>query len=143
MRRGPYRASSSRPRIRSFRVIARLAPGLCPDTPSSPTSNGTSNWARQGSSLENDTATEYPWGVVEYAERITHETNDRNPANTSVVGEYTISVRLPERVLEFQGVIDFQSDRENFHLVYTRRLHRDGELIREKTWRETFARDSQ
>ena len=93
--------------------------------------------------LENDTATEYPWGVVEYSERITHATNDLNPANTSVVGEYTITVRLPERVLAFKGVIDFQSDRENFHLVYTRRLHRDGELIREKTWRETFARDSQ
>jgi hypothetical protein len=46
-------------------------------------------------------------------------------------------------VLEFKGVIDFRSDRENFHLVYTRWLHRDGELIREKTWRETFARDSQ
>jgi hypothetical protein len=101
---------------------------------------------RQGTArvvMENDTATEYPWGVVEYAERITHTTNDRDPANTSVVGEYTITVRLPERLLEFKGVVDCQSDRESFHLVYTRRLHRDGELIREKTWRETFARDSQ
>jgi predicted acyl esterase len=93
--------------------------------------------------LENDSAAEYPWGTVEYAERTTHTTNDRDPANTSVVGEYTITVRLPERTLEFKGVIDFQSDLENFHLVYTRRLHRNGELIREKTWRETFPRDSQ
>jgi hypothetical protein len=93
--------------------------------------------------LENDSATEYPWGVVEYAERTTHTTNDRDPANTSVVGEYTVTVRLPDRALEFKGVLDFQSDRENFHLVYTRTLHRNGELIREKTWRETFPRDSQ
>ena len=93
--------------------------------------------------LENETATEYPWGVVERAERITHQTHDQNPADTSVVGDYTITVRLPERVLEFQGVIDFQSDRESFYLVYTRRLHRDGELIREKAWNETFPRDSQ
>jgi hypothetical protein len=93
--------------------------------------------------MENDTATEYPWGVVEISERTTHTTNDRNPADTSVVGEYTITIRLPERVLEFKGMLDFKSDRENFYLVYTRWLHRDRELIREKTWRETFARDSQ
>jgi hypothetical protein len=87
--------------------------------------------------MENETATEYPWGVVEIAEQTTHTTNDRNPAETSVLGEYTITVRLPERVLEFMGVLDFKSDRENFHLVYTRWLHRDGELIRDRTWRET------
>jgi hypothetical protein len=93
--------------------------------------------------MENETATEYPWGIVEIAEHTTHTTNDLNPADTSVVGEYTITVRLPDRVLEFKGVLDFKSDRDNFHLVYTRWLHRDGELIREKTWRENFARDSQ
>ena len=93
--------------------------------------------------MDNDTAKEYPWGVVEISERTTHETKDRDPASSSVVGDYTITVRLPERVLEFQGVLDFTSDLENFHLVYTRRLRRDGELLRERTWRKTFPRDSQ
>jgi hypothetical protein len=93
--------------------------------------------------LSNDSATEYPWGIVEIAERTTHATHDRDPASSSVVGDYTITVRLPDRVLQFQGMIDFRSDRDDFHLDYTRRLRRDGVLIREKSWSETFPRDSQ
>jgi len=93
--------------------------------------------------LKNRTSTSYPWGVHEVVERITHQTNDRRPDQTSVVGDYAITIRLPERVLLFQGVLEFRSDREDFHIVYTRRLKRDDELIRERTWHESFPRDFQ
>ena len=93
--------------------------------------------------LENRSATQYGWGVHEVDERITHQAHDRDPAIASVLGEYAITIRLSERVLQFQGILDFRSDRENFRLVYTRRLSRDGELVRERTWRETFPRDFQ
>ena len=93
--------------------------------------------------LENRSATRYPWGVHEVDERITHQADDRNPGNTSVTGEYAITIKLPERTLQFQGILDFESDRENFTLVYTRRLKRDGELVRERVWREMFPRDFQ
>ena len=93
--------------------------------------------------MRNRTATRYPWGVHEVAERITHRTNDRRPDTSSVVGDYSITVRLPDRVLFFQGALEFRSDRDDFHIVYTRRLQRDGELIRERTWRETIPRDFQ
>jgi predicted acyl esterase len=93
--------------------------------------------------MENQSATGYPWGVVEHAERITHETNDRNPERTSVTGDYAVTIRLPERVLNVQGVLEFRSDGDNFNLIYTRRLRQDGELIRERTWRKMFSRDFQ
>jgi hypothetical protein len=81
--------------------------------------------------------------VHEVVERITHRTNDRRPDATSVVGDYSITLRLPERTLFFQGVLDFRSDRGDFHIVYTRRLKRDGTLVRERTWDETLPRDFQ
>ena len=93
--------------------------------------------------MRNRTARRYPWGVHEVVERITHQTNDRRPDMTSVVGDYSITVRLPERTLFFQGVLDFRSDRGNFHIVYTRRLKRDGKLVRARTWSETIPRDFQ
>jgi hypothetical protein len=93
--------------------------------------------------LENRSATRYPWGVHEVDERITHQANDRNPDRTSVVGDYAITVRLPERTLRFQGVLEFRSDRDGFRLVYTRRLSQDGGLVRQRTWSEGLARDFQ
>jgi hypothetical protein len=36
-----------------------------------------------------------------------------------------------------------QSDRTNFYYETTRRLRKDGVLVREKTWKETFPRDFQ
>jgi len=81
--------------------------------------------------------------VHEVEERITHQTDDEHPANSSVVGDYSITVRLPARTLRVQGILDFRSDRESFHLIYTRRLIQDGAIVRERTWDETFPRDFQ
>ena len=93
--------------------------------------------------MRNRSATRYPWGVHEVVERITHQTNDRSPEKSSVIGDYAITVRLPDRVLLFQGVLEIRSDRDNFLAVYTRRLQRDGEVVRERTWRETIPRGFQ
>jgi hypothetical protein len=93
--------------------------------------------------LTNRTAYSYPWGIHETDERITHRTNDLHPELSSVVGDYAITVRLEDRILRFQGVLEFSSDRESFHFEYTRRLERDGEPVRERSWRRSFARDHQ
>jgi hypothetical protein len=85
----------------------------------------------------------YPWGVERYEERIEHRTLDSDPAHTSMRGTYAIQVELPERVLRMEGNIDFRSDAENFYLEFTRRMKVDGEVLREKTWRDTVARDFQ
>jgi hypothetical protein len=83
----------------------------------------------------------YPWGKVRYAERIVHSVDDAHPELTGVTSEVSQTVTLPDRVLRFEGVLDFRSDVRNFHYRYTRRLLQDGELVREKHWDETIPRD--
>jgi hypothetical protein len=51
--------------------------------------------------------------------------------------------RESDRLLTWQGVLSFKSDQENFYYTYTRRLLKDGELVREKTWDEFIERDHQ
>jgi hypothetical protein len=91
----------------------------------------------------NTGATQYPWGREEYRERIEHRTWDSEPWNTSMKGSHEIEVTLPGRLLLWQAELDFSSDRENFRYRYTRRLHENGELLREKSWTETIPRDFQ
>lgn len=91
----------------------------------------------------NSGATRYPWGREDFRETIEHRTSEAAPWLTSVRGMHEITVTLPDRTLSWQAELDFSSDRENFHYRYTRRLHENGELLREKTWSETILRDFQ
>jgi hypothetical protein len=86
---------------------------------------------------------EYPWGSAEHSNEIIHEMQDDRPDVASIRSDHKTTVRLDDRVLIFQGLLDFSSDRENFFYSYTRRLLENGELVREKTWNETIPRDHQ
>lgn len=83
----------------------------------------------------------YPWGKVRSEERIVHEADDLHPERASVTSELAHTVTLPDRVLRFEGLLDFRSDARNFYYTYTRRLLQDGTLIRERTWEEAIPRD--
>jgi hypothetical protein len=85
----------------------------------------------------------YPWGTERNTESIVHEASDPHPEATSVTGDYSTTVALPDRTLRFEAHAVLKSDATTFHLVYTRRLLRDGTLVREKTWDQTFPRDFQ
>jgi putative CocE/NonD family hydrolase len=85
----------------------------------------------------------YPWGEERFEERIEHRTSDRDPARTSVTGTYVIEQRLADRLLHFEQDVLFRSDARNFHLRITRRARVDGELVHDRTWRETIPRDYQ
>jgi putative CocE/NonD family hydrolase len=90
---------------------------------------------------ENAGTMSYPWGKIRYAEHIVHSVDDAHPELTGVTSEVSQTVTLPDRVLRFEGELDFHSDLQNFHYRYTRRVLRDGELLREKSWEETIPRD--
>lgn len=92
---------------------------------------------------ENGRARQFPWGIKRFEEVIEHRTSDTNPAQTSVVGRYTVAQELEGRTLEFEQRVEFVSDADNFHLTFHRWVKQDGELFAEKTWRETIARDYQ
>jgi putative CocE/NonD family hydrolase len=88
-------------------------------------------------------ASRYPWGEESYTEKFVHEAGDYHPENTSVRGEYSTTVKLPDRTLRWESTVLFRSDRQNFYYAGMRRLLKDGILIREKTWEKTLPRDFQ
>lgn len=91
----------------------------------------------------NTGATRYPWGTERYTETIEHKTSDKNPQQTSMTGNHVLEVELPERTITWEAAISFSSDRDNFYYQYTRKVSENGELVREKHWNETVARDHQ
>ena len=91
----------------------------------------------------NGGAYQFPWGIERNWETITHETRDEHPEATSILGEHRTTVELKDRTLTWEGRTSFRSDLKNFYYSYTRRLLRDGELVREKTWEDTIPRDYQ
>ena len=91
----------------------------------------------------NTGATRYPWGVERFEEEIEHRTSDANPAHTSVVGRYKLTEELRDRTLEFEQIVEFTSDEENFYLKFRRWLLVNSELYTEKTWEDVIPRDFQ
>ena len=85
----------------------------------------------------------FPWGTEHNTESIRHEAGDAHPETASMTGDYTTTVTLPDRTLRFEARAQFRSDAKTFHLTYTRRLFKDGVLVREKTWDEPIPRDFQ
>ena len=91
----------------------------------------------------NGSHTRYPWGIERSEETITHETSDAHPEATSVRGAYRTTVELEDRTLTWESNVSFRSDFENFYYESTRRLLKDGEIVREKSWQDTIPRDFQ
>jgi hypothetical protein len=60
-----------------------------------------------------------------------------------VTSTYEIKIELENRVLLLEGKTTFSSDLDNFYYQYTRSLRENGQLVRTRTWAETFLRDYQ
>ena len=93
--------------------------------------------------LENSSTYQFPWGRETWSEEIEHRTSDEHPENTSVHGLHSIETSLDNRTLRWEGELSIRRDRENLYYDFTRRLHENGELLREKHWKETIPRDFQ
>ena len=91
----------------------------------------------------NNGAYQYPWGIHHWEETITHEAQDDHPEATSLLGEHRMTLELDGRTLVWEAELSFTSDLENFYYDYTRRLLENGELVREKNWKDTIPRDHQ
>jgi len=138
-------------------VPAFLPPAEDPQLPGFATLDvGTTSGYGEIATIERDTArratrviardsggTRYPWGTERYSERIVHEAQDDRPAEASVTGDHRMTVELEDRVLTWEGHLSLRSDPLNFYYEYTRRLLRDGALVREKSWEDTIPRDFQ
>ncbi|MFI5415652.1 MAG: hypothetical protein ACHQ16_08440, partial [Candidatus Lutacidiplasmatales archaeon] len=93
----------------------------------------------------NESAHRYPWGEQRYTEKFTHQAENGNPEKTSVRGDYAIEVKVKAtgRILRWESVVVFSSDRENFRYQGTRKLYENGKLLREKSWDRSIPRDFQ
>jgi len=91
----------------------------------------------------NANASRYPWGEEHYSEKFVHEAEDLHPENASVRGEYSTTVKLPDRTLRWESTVIFRSDLQNFYYTGVRRLLKDSVLLREKKWEKTIPRDFQ
>lgn len=91
----------------------------------------------------NTGATRFPWGTQTYREAIVHKTSDTHPENTSMIGTHRLEVTLPNRIILWEAELSFTSDFENFYYEYLRRVSENGEVVREKTWKDRIPRDFQ
>jgi hypothetical protein len=91
----------------------------------------------------NNSGSRYPWGEQYNTETITHEARDDRPEETSLRGEYSTTVKLPDRTLAFEIRVEIKSDRQSFHYANVKRLLVDGVLVREKRFEDTIPRDHQ
>ena len=85
----------------------------------------------------------FTWGTRRYEESITHTLQDAHPEAASVAGQYRYTLKLKDRTLVFESNVVFRSDKDNFYYEGFRRLSKDGEVLREKNWKDTIPRDFQ
>ncbi|MCJ7467248.1 MAG: CocE/NonD family hydrolase [Maribacter sp.] len=83
---------------------------------------------------------QYPWGIEEYTEEITHEVSDKHPSEGQVHSTYTTTIAEKDQQLKLTGQLHFYSDTDDYFYEYTRILEKDGRLVRKKTWNEKIPR---
>ena len=91
--------------------------------------------------MPGDDGSVYPWATIYYSEDLTHEVNDNTPALASALGKASYRIVQGERELILSCDLVWRSDAKFFHYEYARRLHENGELLREKTWTDKIPRN--
>ena len=91
----------------------------------------------------NTTSYRYPWGIEHFEEKIEHRTSDINPAETSVIGTYALTINLEDRKIRMEQNVELKSDLNNFHLNFIRLFKLNEKILHEKEWNKTFQRDFQ
>jgi len=76
-------------------------------------------------------------------EKVSYQTDDSNPANSSFQGEGGHIIQLKDRTLHLKMFISIRSDERNFYLKFTRQIFEGGKLIRERHWEESIPREFQ
>ena len=73
-------------------------------------------------------------------ERNYYETHDERPADSRFSGEAGRRIHLKDRVLEFRTTLDVRSDEKNFYVTVVRYVYEDGQLLKQREWKETIPR---
>jgi len=73
-------------------------------------------------------------------ERNYYETNDQKPAESRFSGEAGHRIDTDGQTIEFKTTLEVQSDAQNFFVTVTRYISENGELLRQREWKETILR---
>jgi len=73
-------------------------------------------------------------------ERNYYETNDEHPAESRFNGECGRRIELKDRMIELRSTIDVHSDEKNFYVTVVRYAFENGELVRQREWKEAIPR---
>ncbi|MGA9813602.1 MAG: CocE/NonD family hydrolase [Terriglobales bacterium] len=87
--------------------------------------------------------TDYPWGKEIDYESLVYDVDDAHPESSAVHGEAESIFTLNGRELRWRGHLSVTTDQKNFYYKYTRELLKDGQMVKQKTWKETIPRDHQ
>jgi putative CocE/NonD family hydrolase len=77
------------------------------------------------------------------SDQTSYQVNDADPAESSFRGVTVRKILLEDRPLKLKTMIHLRSDRESFHVTFTRQIFQRGELVRKRVWEETIPRDLQ
>lgn len=75
------------------------------------------------------------------AEKNVCTTFDKEPWNSSYVGESSTTITYAKKLLKLVTVITVTSDQHYFRVSFSRKLYRGTRLIRERLWKERIQRD--
>ncbi len=76
-------------------------------------------------------------------EKITYQTNELDPAQSSFFGEGGHIIRLGDRHLELKLLVSIVSSDKAFHVKVIRQVFEQGKLIRERRWEAALPREFQ
>ncbi|MGH9532525.1 MAG: hypothetical protein ACRD2Q_09035, partial [Terriglobales bacterium] len=77
-------------------------------------------------------------------QRSTYRTTDADPANSSFEGINWTEIEFTRgRKLRLESWVEIRSDVTTFHFTFTRRIFENGTQVRERTWKESVAREFQ
>jgi hypothetical protein len=77
-------------------------------------------------------------------QKSTYRTSDADPANSSFEGiNWTEIAFTAGRKLKLESWVEIRSDVTHFHFTFTRRVSENAKQVRERTWKESVAREFQ
>lgn len=125
------------------------------DRPASPQSRPpSSSWTLRRSEFGTPTVIEqgrgqwskpevWPWGMYSGLNYKKIDVQDDHPELVSYTGISDFRAQLPKRELIWHTEWNLRSDKTNFYYLFKRELRENGNVIREREWKDTIARDHQ
>ena len=85
----------------------------------------------------------WPWGMYSGLSYRKIDVQDDHPELASYTGISDFRANLPKREVIWHTEWSLSSDKTNFYYLFKRELRENGQVIREREWKDTIARDHQ